>query len=129
MSYMPQSKSDIHPTPDNIFDIIYNTWNLKRESFFDPCPVNPKFDGLLVDWKKYNYVNPPYSDLPLWVIKAVEEADYGKLTVMLLPCKTDQWWFHALLYHKFDMRFIRGRLKFKGNKFTATQPHFLVVIV
>jgi len=129
MSYMPQSKSDIHPTPDRVWNIIESAWNLKKESFFDPCPVNPKFDGLLIDWKKYNYVNPPYSDLPMWVIKAIEESDYGKLTVMLLPAKTDQWWFHILLQHKFDIQWIKGRLTFKGNMFNAPQPHFLVLIV
>ena len=126
---MPKSKSDIHPTPDSVFDLIYETWGIKGQYLFDPCPVNPTFDGLLIDWGKINYVNPPYSDLSLWVIKAFEEKDKGNSTIMLLPAKTDQWWFHAgLIHNRCEIVWIKGRIKFVGNLYAATQPHFLVRI-
>ena len=41
---------------------------------FDPCPENPKFNGLIVDWKKSNYVNPPYNNQKAWVEKAYNES-------------------------------------------------------
>ena len=125
---MPQSKSDVHPTPDKVFMEIWNEWGIYEEDFFDPCPVDPQWDGLMIEWEKINYVNPPYTDLFLWVYQAIEEADKGNRTIMLLPAKTDQEWFHHLIYHGFQIKWIRGRLTFKGNKYNATQPHFLVDI-
>jgi hypothetical protein len=45
---------------------------------------------------------------------------------MLLPSKTDQEWFHKI--KDLDIVWIRGRLRFKNNEHSATQPHFLVKI-
>jgi len=131
MSYMPPIKSDVHITPDRVWDMIKDNWGYEKEQFFDPCPVNPQWNGLDIDWKELNYVNPPYSReqgekktlLTLFVDKALEEKG---TTIMLLPSKTDQEWFHKI--KEFDMMWIRGRLKFVGNEWSATQPHFLVKI-
>ena len=131
MSYMPPIKSDVHITPDRVWDMIKDNWGYEKEQLFDPCPVNPQWNGLDIDWKELNYVNPPYSReqgekktlLTLFVDKALEEKG---TTIMLLPSKTDQEWFHKI--KEFDMMWIRGRLKFVGNEWSATQPHFLVKI-
>ena len=131
MSYMPPIKSDVHITPDRVWDMIKDNWGYEKEQFFDPCPVNPQWNGLDIDWKELNYVNPPYSReqgekktlLTLFVDKALEEKG---TTIMLLPSKTDQEWFHKI--KEFDIMWIRGRLKFVGNEWSATQPHFLVKI-
>jgi len=131
MSYMPPIKSDVHITPDRVWDMIKDNWGYEKEQFFDPCPVNPQWNGLDIDWKELNYVNPPYSReqgekktlLTLFVDKALKEKG---TTVMLLPSKTDQEWFHKI--KEFDIMWIRGRLKFVGNEWSATQPHFLVKI-
>ncbi len=70
---------------------------------FDPCPY-PKpegFDGLLVDWGKSNYVNPPFGSIPpangkgrkrgmtAWVRKAIAEQAKGNRVVMVYP--VDKW--------------------------------------
>ena len=131
MSYMPPIKSDVHITPDRVWDMIKENWGYEKEQFFDPCPVNPQWNGLDIDWKELNYVNPPYSRqqgerktlLAQFVDKALEETG---TTIMLLPSKTDQEWFHKI--KEFDTIWIRGRLKFIGNEWSATQPHFLVKI-
>jgi len=132
MSYMPQIKSDVHLTPDKVWHLIKEKWGYDKEDFFDPCPLNPKWNGLEIKWKKLNFVNPPYSrekgekksQLTLFVEKALEEKG---TTIMLLPSKTDQDWFHQI--KDLDILWISRRLRFKNNKSSATQPHFLVKIV
>lgn len=135
MSYMPPIKSDVHITPDRVWDIIKDNWGYEKEQFFDPCPVNPQWNGLDIDWRDLNYVNPPYSRergdkktlLTLFVEKTLKETILNNsITVMLLPSKTDQEWFHKI--KNFEIIWIRGRLKFVGNEWSATQPHFLVKI-
>ena len=128
-SYMPKSKSDVHITPDRVWSMIHELWGWNKEEFFDPCPVNEKFDGLNVEWEKLNYVNPPYSLLKEFVQKALDEQLYGNETILLLPTKTDQQWFHDLIKREADILWIKGRLKFKNNKWSATQPHFLARLI
>jgi hypothetical protein len=130
MSYMPPSKSDIHITPDRVFEIIERNYGYKKDSFFDPCPVNPKFDGLNISWKKLNFINPPYSkpDYENFIYKAIKESHENKISILLLPTKTDQQWFHDLKNWYGNIVWIKGRLKFKNNKWSATQPHFLIKI-
>lgn len=127
-SYMPQSKSDVHLTPDRVFEMIKEKWGYSKEEMFDPCPINPTFDGLMINWQSINFVNPPYTLLKEFFFKAVYEANFGCKTIMLLPTKTDQIWFHRLINNGFEIKWIDKRLKFKNNKWSATQPHFLVLI-
>ena len=125
ISYMPKSKSDTHITPLNVFWLIGRVWGLVN--FFDPCPINYKRDGLLIKWHKLNFVNPPYTLLLEFVIKAfMELAFHGNKTIMLLPAKTDQLFFHML--QGLDIVWIKGRLHFESDKDSSMQPHFLVMI-
>jgi len=123
--YMPKSKSDVHITPDRVFQIIWDKWGYTQDMFFDPCPINPTFDGLDIPWKQLNFVNPPYSLLKEFVSHSITEMHNDKITILLLPVKSDQQWFHDLLSIKAEMVWIKRRLKFKNNKWSATQPHFL----
>ena len=124
-AYMPKAKSDHWPTPDRVYEeALFLGWDLKK--CFDPCPLNADFNGLTIMWKEMNYVNPPYSELKSWVNKAwTEWAIFQRSTVLLLPVKTDQEWFHNRC-KQFRIHFFQGRLKFKGAKYSATQPHMLV---
>jgi len=134
---MPKSKSQTHITPDTIYDIIYDMCGKLKDELYDPCPAHTPyrspifFNGLYGNWKKWNYVNPMYevSTLEMFVKKAVEQSHIGCKTVMLLPAKTDQSWFHdIILHHHYYIKWIRKRLKFKNNKHHTTGSHFLVVI-
>ena len=142
-AYMPVSKSDTHLTPDEVPKVIDAIWELDWNSMFDPCPADTPFkapcffNGLYIDWHKWNRVNPPYGDgkkekgdtlLAGFVRKALKELERGNCSIMLLPSKTDQDWWHWLNDGGFKTNYFNHRLKFKNNKDTATQPHFLVLI-
>ena len=130
-AYMPKSKSQVYITPDRVWEIIKKTWGYDKEEFFDPCPVNPQFNGLSIPWKELNYVNPPYAKklLEQFVVKAIASAVFSKKTsIMLLPSKTDQQWFHNITERNYEIKWIQGRLKFKNAEYGATIPIFLVKI-
>ena len=51
---------------------------------FDPCPKNPSFDGLSVDWFGNVFCNPPYSQIDLWVDKALQQVSNADSIVCAL---------------------------------------------
>jgi len=83
---------------------------------FDPCPLHSTFDGLVIEWKDVNFVNPPYNrfDKPKFVKKAFEEWKKGKTSVLLLPAYTGDTTFHDYILPYAEIRFLRGRVAFKG---------------
>lgn len=96
---------------------------------FDPCPTNPTFDGLSIEWGKSNYVNPPYAskEQDRWVKKAYEEFKKGKLVVLLIPSRTDTKRWHDYIMKASEVWFIKGRINFKGGKSQSTFPSAVVV--
>ena len=73
-------------------------------------------------------MNPPYGrEIGHWVKKAYETSLKGSTVVCLLPARTDTKWFHDYIYGKAEIRFIRGRLKFSGNKYNAPFPNMIVI--
>lgn len=96
--------------------------------FFDPCPLDPKEDGLKIDWKPFTYVNPPYSEVKKWLVKAEKEIEKGNsfLIVFLVFARTDTRWFQEHIYGKHAYHFIKGRLKFGESKHSAPAPSMLI---
>lgn len=95
---------------------------------FDPCPANPKFDGLSVEWKSSNYVNPPYGTvLSKWLKKCFEESQKGKLVVVLIPSRTDTRWWHDFVMNASEIWFIKGRLKFDDQENSAPFPSAIII--
>lgn len=81
----------------------------------------PEDDGLIQNWDVGGavYCNPPYGkEIGLWVKKAYEEAQKGTTIVMLIPARTDTKYFHEYIYHKAEIRFVKGRLKFTDENGT-----------
>jgi len=105
-------------TPKYFYDKLDAEFNFD----FDPCPLNdgeitPDKDGLLIEWGKKNFINPPYSRKlkEAFVKKAINESKKGKLCVMLLPVSTSTILFHEyILPNAKEIRFIKGRIKFTG---------------
>ena len=83
---------------------------------FDPCPFQATFDGLVIDWGESNFVNPPYNRTvkPKFIKKAYEQSLKGKLCVLLIPSATGTKQFHELILPNAEIRFLKGRVNFKG---------------
>jgi len=84
--------------------------------YLDPCPLDADFNGLEIDWGKQAFVNPPYNrkDKEAFIRKAFKESKKGCKVVMLLPVSTSTKIFHEIIYPHTDIKFIKGRIKFKG---------------
>jgi len=109
-------------TPADLFRELDNEFNFT----LDPCATNDnakcnKFfskdqDGLSLSWAgEVVFMNPPYGrEIGKWVGKAHEESR-GAVVVGLIPSRTDTayWHDHVQGFAK-EVRFIRGRVKFKG---------------
>lgn len=107
---------------------VYQTLDAEFRFDFDPCPTNPEFDGLSVEWGSCNFVNPPYGrEIPKWVKKGFEEWKKGKTVVFLIPSRTDTSYWHDYIMKADEIRFIRGRLKFDDQKNPAPFPSVIVV--
>ena len=127
------SKTDMWSTPQDFFD------KLDREFRFrtDVCATrenakcgqffSPESDGLTCNWTGVCWMNPPYGrNIKHWVKKAYESSLKGATVVCLLPSRTDTAWWHDYVM-KGEIRFIRGRLKFGGQKNSAPFPSAVVI--
>lgn len=111
-------------TPDDVYEKL----NAEFRFTFDPCPHNPTFDGLSVDWKESNFVNPPYGrEIPKWIKRGYEEHLKGKTVVFLIPSRTDTRWFSDYILQATEVRFFKGRLHFDNAKTSAPFPSMVVV--
>ena len=107
---------------------VYDEPNAEFKFDFDPCPPNPNFDGLTVEWKSSNYVNPPYGrKIGSWIRKGYEEHLKGKVVVFLIPSRTDTKWWHDYIMKADEIRFVKGRLKFGEAKNSAPFPSAVVI--
>jgi len=117
-------------TPDHVIQELNEEFGV----MFDPCPyvgkgLKPNFDGLSVDWKVINYVNPPYTCVDKWILKAVEEWHRRQcVSVFLVPVRAGtKYWNDTVWKCASSVRFIRGNIAFKG--YTIPMPHNLAVVV
>ena len=116
-------------TPDYLKNQIKHEFG----EYFDPCPVNPTQDGLAIDWPTDQavYVNPPYTrgNISKWVKKCSEQHQRGCTIILLIPSYTDTAYFHDYIYQKTDVeiRFIRGRIKFKGYENQSSFASMMVI--
>jgi len=141
--YMPvKAKSTEWGTPDSIFvpldeefhftlDAAATLENAKCRFYY-----NKSQDGSIQDWSGQTvWLNPPYNvpSLSDFTDKVIEETDRGVTTVMLVPVKTDQLWWHKLwsLYLDFgniEYRWIKGRVKFVGAEHSAPFPSVIIIV-
>jgi hypothetical protein len=74
------------------------------------------------------WLNPPYGRaIKEFVAKADAESKKGITVVCLVPARTDtNWWWDSCIHH--EVRFIKGRLKFGGQKNSAPFPSAVIVM-
>src|ERR1700722_17018653 len=96
--------SDFWQTPPSLYP----------QNCFDPCPINPQFDGLQIQWTGDAFVNPPYSQIASWIDKALRERTNCNSIIMLLPNWTDRSWFQRVKDCRIE--FLPGRVKFLDPK-------------
>jgi site-specific DNA-methyltransferase (adenine-specific) len=101
-------------TPKEVLDSLKNEFG----NLFDPCPINPNFNGLEIEWEDKTYVNPPYNNIHNWLQKAHSQLSKNNcsLIIFLLPVDTSTKWFHNYVLGQAEIRFIKGRLRFIDNK-------------
>jgi site-specific DNA-methyltransferase (adenine-specific) len=131
-------------TPDDFFRSLDREFRFTLDACASPanakvkeCYITKEEDALKVPWKGRSdgdrvWCNPPYGrDISLWLRKGRMEAENGCLVVFLVHARTDTRWFHEHVYRIADeIRFVRGRLKFKhsgGTTGTAPFPSLVAV--
>ena len=108
------NNDDNYATPPELYKELNKRFNFD----FDPCPYNEGeilIDGLKVDWKKSNFINPPYSQKlkESFIKKGIEESKKGKTCVFLIPVSTSTKLFHDhILPNATSIEFVKGRIKF-----------------
>lgn len=130
------SKSNEWSTPQKLFDELDKEFNFT----LDPCSTHENAkcskhftieeNGLEQDWSKdIVFMNPPYGrGIRHWIEKAYKESNKGATVVCLIPARTDTTYWHDFIFGKaYDIRFLRGRLKFGNSKNSAPFPSAVVV--
>jgi site-specific DNA-methyltransferase (adenine-specific) len=126
-----------YSTPQDFFDWV----NLKYNFTLDACAdrsnhkckkyFTEEQNGLLQSWTNETvWVNPPYKYSKEWVKKSLHEVvdNNCNCVVLLIPARTDTILFHeTVVLNATELIFIKGRLKFSGNKNSATFPSMLVI--
>lgn len=131
------SERDNWETPNDFFaglddefgftlDAAASLANAKCPNYYDK-----EDDALSLPWRGIVWCNPPYGKVRkqnyAWVAKARREARDGATVVMLLPARTDVKWFHEIAMFAHEIRFVSGRLTFKGGKAAAPFPSVILV--
>lgn len=124
-SSAPPCQGDCWRTPKHIYALLDKEFHFN----FDPCPYpRPQWDGLLIDWKSHNFVNPPYSETEKWVKKALEERKKGNISVMLLRLDASTVWFRDLVLPHAEIRLFEDRLHFINTQGIASRSNFASIL-
>jgi phage N-6-adenine-methyltransferase len=128
------SRSDGWETPQWLFDLLDAEFGFT----LDVCATaenakcrryyTPETDGLGQDWRGVCWMNPPYGrQIGRFVEKAHRSAIQGATVVCLVPARTDTAYWHRVVAHASEIRFLKGRLKFGGAPNGAPFPSAVVV--
>ena len=113
-----------YKTPPELYEKALLFWIIDKFDLDTCCTVenipaheyckNGQTDGLAVDWKKYNWCNPPFNECRKWIAKAYLEQQKGNNTAMLIPVRTETAYWHDYILNNKDVQIEWLR---KGYKF------------
>lgn len=121
-------------TPDWFFNALHNEFNftLDAAATMENRKVRVFYsehqDAFRLQWRGTVWLNPPYGrGINRWLAKAkVSAVENGATVVVLVPSRTDtNWWMDHARFG--EVRFLKGRLKFKGAPTSAPFPSALVI--
>lgn len=132
------SKKQTWETPQDLFnrlnDVFHFDIDLCALQDTAKCTLyyDPYIDSLSKDWCGLTYwMNPPYDRnlQPLFIAKACRDSYlYGSTILCLIPARTDtKLWQDIIFPHAKSICFLKGRLKFGGEKNAAPFPSALVL--
>ncbi len=100
-------KYDIHP----MYDVCATLQNTKFPKYF-----TPEQNGLSQEWNQDFFMNPPYSEINLWMKKAYDQHRKHNVNALILVfAKTSVKWWHEYVEGKAETHFQKGRIRFLLN--------------
>jgi hypothetical protein len=124
--YMPDASS-LMPSqrPRDPYDVC----SMMQEEFFftdNILPINIEMLDSMSSWGAVVWLEVDPSRVEPWLRKMHEQVLLGKTVVALIPARTNTRAFHEyVLESASELRFVRGRLKYKGR---ARQAPFASVV-
>lgn len=117
-------ENDLWETPPDILEEAMEKYNIYPT--LDVCATDsnskckhhftPKDNSLEKDWELDFFMNPPYSEINLWMQKAYEQhKKFNVNGLCLVFAKTSTKWWHNWVEGKAEVRFQKGRIRFLLN--------------
>lgn len=134
-------------TPQWLFDMFDKRYHFDLDAAASSdnalCPhfnsVKIPFQSVLpkhlLDTSTAIFCNPPYDVKSLksfidFIVNYTKISNYENrhiVTVLLVPCKTDQSWWQLSCQYATELHFICGRLRFSETKETSQQSHAIFI--
>lgn len=123
-------------TPDNLYENLHAEFDFKMD--LAASKDNAKHFNFTDDLFNFDFstiprgcalwLNPPYGPKAKdFLLKALQLKQDGYTVVCLLPARTDTKWFHDIVLPNAELRFIKGRIKFKDALYSAPFPSMLAI--
>jgi len=129
-----QSVRHDHGTPKDLFGLFNAEFHFTIDACAEPhtalCERYYTYheNAFIQDFRgEVVWMNPPYGrEIGKWMALAYNESQKGSTWVCLVPSRTDTKWWHEIVMEG-EIRFIRGRLRFKDMINNAPFPSAIVI--
>ncbi len=120
-----ESISQEHETPNEIFKPLDNEFNFEidlcatKENAKCPIYYTKKDDCFTKDWNKTSWANIEFVRAKKYAKRMFEHSKkFGSTLVMLCTVKSNTNWWRDYVMNSKEVRFINGKVYFKGTKNT-----------